>query len=304
MKRTIIQQGSSYTLTLPKKWVESKGLTGSSEVEVTDAQGDLLVQAKSRQTKKELNAKLRAESEPQIRNMLNTWYRLGYDTIHLSFQKEQQAQIISQLIERRFLGFEVTETGKSYLVIENISDPDPEKINTLVRRMFFVVQETFALLEQKDIDAATLQRFLDNTHKYNNYLRRAIVQKQFPEDLSHFYWDVFSRLTLIEYSLSHLYGEVLSKKKVSSRLFPLLSQHYHHLTEQFFQKHPADIEKEQERLRVLLFKDIFRDLQKAKGIIIVYHHYLAELARLLYLLSIPLQALLTQKYSETDEETA
>ena len=149
MKRKLIKQGGGgLTFYVPKKWTESNELRAGDEIDITDVEDNLIISRGVKIKKKSSKIIVKKDSEQLIRIRLNALYRMGFDKITVLFKTKKQAKIVKEVIEKKFIGFEVVEEKGDLLVAENVTEPSGEKQKALLRRMFFIVDESFKLLEE------------------------------------------------------------------------------------------------------------------------------------------------------------
>ena len=75
MKRKLIKQGGGgYTIYLPKKWVDKKGLKEGNQVDVQETETSLIIGSPVK-GKKEISIEITEENRTNIRNILTHIYR-------------------------------------------------------------------------------------------------------------------------------------------------------------------------------------------------------------------------------------
>ena len=83
MDRKLIKQGGGgFTIYLPKKWVDEKGLTGGDKVNLSEANTALIVNS-SKPVRKEKVVEITKENKKDIKTILTHLYRNGFDIIHI-----------------------------------------------------------------------------------------------------------------------------------------------------------------------------------------------------------------------------
>ena len=305
MRRKLIKQGGGggLTLYLPRKWLDARGLKPGQEVELTEVDNSLLVSTEARLKKKEIELKLTTEGRTFIIINLNNIYRLGYDRIKAYFKTNKQADFVKEAVENNLLGFEITESGKDYLVLESVTEPSEEKQEVLLRRMFLLIKESLDLLN-KDFQAGKFQNLSAIQHltqkvvQYNNFCKRNISKKKFTEERITFYWTVYTDLLLIQRSLLHLYEQLSQKQfrisKNAMSIFNSVSSSLNALYESFYKKDVELLRQANEGSQSVLNKQILPALQKSSGLESVVLYYLGEFARLTYVATSPALSILLQ----------
>jgi len=303
MRRKLVKQGqNALTVTLPRKWTKASNLKAGDEVDITLIDNNLLLSTEARLEKKETELKITTESEQYIRINLNVLYRLGYDKIKVFFETKKQKKIVNTIVEKILLGFEITDERDNYVVIENVTEPSEEKQEVLLKRMFLITKESFALinndLKQGKFDGlSVIAQLTKKLDKYNNFCRRNISKKRFTEKRISYYWELYIKLILIQHSLLHLY-EALDKDrhlKISKSTFDLfgsLQECQNKLYEGFFKKNMHILQKVNEKAKNNLYAGAIVKMKSTKGIETVVLYYLGELSRLIYLATVPMTGIM------------
>jgi hypothetical protein len=306
MKRKIIRQGGGGggTIYLPKKWIDHKNLHPGDEIDITEVDDCLLLSAETKTTKKETTLKIHSNGETFIRTNLSDLYRLGYDKVKIIYENKDQADYVESAVENFLLGVEVTEKGKNYLILENVAEPSGEKQETLVRRMFLLIKESFELVHNDLISGkfSNLQQLKQLTYKvgqYNNFCRRNISKKKFTEEKIPFHWNMYVYLLLIQGNLLHLYQFLDKQKKLKMSkknilIFNNLETEFNNLYHGFFKKDLNALEEVNDQARSLLYKDTYKQLEKVTGKESITIYYFGEMARLIYLITSPMLGILLE----------
>lgn len=147
MERKLIPQGvGGYTIYLPSKWVEKKGLTKKDSVHIQEVGQSLVVRSEKKQ-KLVFELDISGFSNQQIKNQLTHIYRAGYDIIKLKNMSDSDYKLIKKIISDVLLGFEITDKQENVFMLENISEPSSEKYYSLLRRILLIVKEMHIILE-------------------------------------------------------------------------------------------------------------------------------------------------------------
>ena len=198
----------------------------------------------------------------------------------------------------------VSGKGKDFLVLENVAEPSGEKQETLVRRMFLLIKESFELVRNDFISSkfSNLQQLKQLTFKvgqYNNFCRRNISKKKFTEEKISFHWNMYVYLLLIQGNLLHLYQfldkhKKLNVSKKSFSIFNNLEKEFDNLYHGFFKKDLDILEEVNEKSRSFLYKDVYKQLEKVSGKESITIYYFGEMARLIYLITSPMLGILLE----------
>jgi antitoxin component of MazEF toxin-antitoxin module len=303
MKRKLIKQANSaYTVTLPIKWVRENNLEAGTEIDVDLIDHDIVITVDRKPTKSEYTLKITSQNEYFIRVLLNNLYRKGYDKVTITYESKKQYIVIKDITKKLLLGFEITSHENNKVIIENITEPNDEKQEILLRRMFLMIKESLTLL-QNDLKDKSFNNFTivkENTEKvgaYDNFCRRNISKKKFSEKNVNFYWGLYNYLLLIQHSILHLYEHVPLNKtlKLSPSVIKIPPQLLHNFDQVYtghFKKDITLIKRSNNKSNVLLNDVILKKTKKSPGEEAIILYYFGELARTIYLTSAPIIGIL------------
>lgn len=198
MIRNIIKQRDSYTITLPKQWVEKNILKNKDPIELKedDFSGNLIINTlKPGDKKKELELDMQFYDEWDAVVSINQGHRLGYDTIICRNLNEEYHKSIEKFVKNRLIGF-TYEKAKEKIIIDSLVQDvfDPEKIKSHLRKLFIIIEQTF--LSKKE----ELNNLKDNADTTSYYLRRNIIKFNYKGKLAHQYVSLVNRLILIQHA--------------------------------------------------------------------------------------------------------
>lgn len=306
MQRKLIKQGGSGLVAyIPKKWIDEKGLKPGEEISFTEEAGDLLLSAKSKVEKKEIELNLEKDDPLFIKIILNDLYRSGFDKMNISFKSNEQLSAITETVNEYLFGFEITEKENSRIVIENIILPEEEKQETLFRRIFFIMGDMFEIVERKlnrkdlEGDEKTISEDKRKIGQYDNYSRRNISKKRFYQESSSFYWLFYYQIYLISHSLYHLYKVLKEDKKtgVSTSiigLFGSIKVFYESMEKGFFKRDLEILKTLNYKMNDFLYKNVFKEIKRTRDTESIIVHYIAEVNRLLYKVNSPILGILLE----------
>ena len=183
--------GSTFTLSLPKRWVASSGLKAGDTVFVDAlADGALLLTPRPEPSKRTRKRVLTATGEVRdhlLRELIGA-YVAGYDVIEIRFKPEAGPTIrrVAREFTRMTIGPEILEETRTSLVLQDLSDPTEMDAEKCLRRMYLTV---LAMHE----DAMEVVR------ARNEDLAKDVAQRD--GDVDRLYWMVAK-----QYSLAHLGG--------------------------------------------------------------------------------------------------
>ncbi|MBT3304523.1 AbrB/MazE/SpoVT family DNA-binding domain-containing protein [Candidatus Woesearchaeota archaeon] len=273
MKRKIIKQKNSYTITLPKKWVQEHGIEKKEEIDVIEEKNSLTIKTNSTQ-KKEGEITLDNHNNHFIRYILNNAYRTGYDVLKINTQNKDALKAIETALPK-LLGWQITKTSP-HILLENLTEPNSDKFDTLLRRMFFIIVTDLADLKTKtnNIENSSVEVVM-----IDNFCRRSISKKSIEKEKTHFYWSFISTVAWVHRRIYYL---TPNKKNLNKELLNKIIEAFKNLHEGFFEK---DLEKINQVFEIT--KKIFHSPEKyLKGNLVSANHLL-EIARLINLCCSP-----------------
>ncbi len=132
--------GSTYVVSLPKKWVERERLDRGSLVTIAEQKdGSLGISAGSRKEKSRAEVQIMADSN--LLRHLTEKYLLGYDVLRFKsktkFSEKEKTEIKKSL--NRFIGLEVMEETSDLIVVHYLLNSEEVSITKTLRRMYTIV---------------------------------------------------------------------------------------------------------------------------------------------------------------------
>ncbi|MFC1742222.1 PhoU domain-containing protein [Nanoarchaeota archaeon] len=156
MKRSAIQlANNTIVISLPAKWVRQKGLQKGDAVEVSEYEGKLVLDTEKGATSGRITIDV-SNMQPMIKRILGALYKSGYDEVTVRFSTIEELKIIQEVVREEFLGFEVVDQKKDWLIFKNVSHIDCKEYNTMLRRMFRIIlsmaDDSLEAINKKDKD--------------------------------------------------------------------------------------------------------------------------------------------------------
>lgn len=312
MRRKVIRQGNnSYTLTLPKRWIESNSLQEGEEVEVDDSGPRLYVTAPTN-GKKMLSTTtfdLNGYNDRTIKNILYQSYRKGYDKIIMKIHDDSQKDAIKETVRETMLGFDVTEEKDNLCIVENIAEPSSDKYEVILRKIFLIIkqqsEETLEELRSGNISKMSKiedqRKIVDN---YTNFARRVIIKDKIggPKNSYMIYYSV-TFLSIIYHAYYYLYKDMSKHKKgkISKDSLIMLKNAADIFNDYYHAFYKKDISLANEiglKRDKILREDLYAMLRKSKGIdnVVIYHA--GEIIRLTGMAAIVIFGLIPEKTEE------
>ncbi len=152
---------ATYAISLPKRWVVRRGLRPGDTVEISEElDGSLRIkplEIKSRALSCRINAEL-CRNPAQLAKLVTACYRVGYDSIEVSFAGGaalETLKTVREVIAKGLPGFELIEETGSKIFIQNVLDQSRYPLNDLLRRIQLVASAIFNNL----IEFVTTRRY-------------------------------------------------------------------------------------------------------------------------------------------------
>jgi len=303
MKRKLIKQGlGGYTIYLPKKWVDRKGLKEGQEVNVVETESGLVIGSDAKgKKKKTLN--LNSEEKENLKPILTHLYRKGFDTIVLSNIDEKLLVKIKAIVKDLLLGFEIVEKTDTSVTIKNISEPEAEKYDMMLRRIFLIIQENIDILI-RDFENNSFKSWKeigelrDSLDSYVLFCRRVIIQEKFERD-SLLDWELLTFLMHIEHAMYYLYDYVhqnkIKKDEKTIKFVEELKDYFNLFYDSFYKEDMGLIHKIISQKSKFHFGDLIKLLEKSEKSNAVAVSYLRELYRLIQIGASPILSKLVEK---------
>ena len=157
MERNLIRQGSgSYTLTLPKEWVQRHGLDQDAVVHLMERESSLLVSPTPVAQEKSVAIDLpRVLYNSTLWHVVLSAYLAGHQEITLRLSsshcvridrisyRKSRVPIVDEVRELMglLIGMEVIRQTKDLIVIRELATGNPERFASTLNRSFYVMQE-------------------------------------------------------------------------------------------------------------------------------------------------------------------
>lgn len=206
MKRRVIKQGhNTLTITLPSKWVKDLNINAGDEIEMIEKEkGILLSSEKHLGEIKKTEFNISDMDIPTIWKHFMSAYREGYDQLKVNFnpklesespykfmtqhrfdpnyRKEFGKRNITSAIQgfaNRFIGFEIVEHSKDFVIIKDMGAPTYKEFENSLRRVFLLFQqmaeETLDSIEKGNSSGLIGIHDIDiNLDKFHDYCIRVL----------------------------------------------------------------------------------------------------------------------------------
>ncbi len=192
MQRKLIKQGlGGFTIYLPKKWLDKKGLKETDCVEVDELGEDIVIYSKKSSLQQpETTLNIKKSTESAVRTIITNAYRLGYDKVKVNFNDDKQFKMIRNTVRGHLLGFEITKKEKNSCIIESITEPSSGQFDVLLQKVFYnsleLIKITKKRLNKKEIEE-DYNEVEERIKQYDNFCRRTITKRRFQRN-SQLFW--------------------------------------------------------------------------------------------------------------------
>lgn len=301
MERKLIKQGGGgFTIYLPKKWIDKKGLKEGDEIKIEEVGNSLFIDSAIRDNK-EIIIKINEQNKKDISVILTHIYRKGYNQVLIENINSGLFKEISLVTSDLLLGFEITEKSETKCKLENISEPAEQKYDLIIRKIFFLVNE-FNDLIVKDLNNYKnydeIKQIKKNLDKFLLFCRRILIKEKYEKDpVSE--WEFLTFLTHIGHSYFYSYKYAKENKmKISENiksLFGKLKNYFNLLEESYLNKNIEKIHKINQLKEEYHFGEIINLLENSKGKDAVFISYIGDIFRFIQLGSSPVLSQILEK---------
>ncbi len=305
MERKLIKQGGGgYTIYLPKKWVDDKGLSSGGTVNVVEKDTALIIRSESK-TLHESTIDMQSKNGFELRVLLTHAYRRGIQKVKLNNINENLQKDAKEIVSKLLLGFEITSKTNNSITIENISEPTNQKFEIILDRLLLITDETFSFIleqnskrqygnmdEMKDIRA--------NHDRFLLFCRRLISKEQIDANPV-ILWELLTFLQHIEHTAYYMYEYLVDNKiKPSDRIIISINEirkYFEMLSSAYKERDLSIVHLINDKRKIYHFGKALKDIEFAKGKEAVVLSYTRELFRLIQISTSPIISLCLEKES-------
>jgi phosphate uptake regulator len=295
MERKLIKQGGGgYTIYLPKKWLNKKGLKGGDIVKIKELETSLLINTEIKENK-EITININNENKKDISSILTHAYRKGFNTITINNVDKNLVKQIKHITKELLLGFEITEKTLSEIKIGNISEPTEQKYDIMLKKVFLLIKETQSLvledLQNKYKNLEEIEEMKNNSDKFILFCRRLLTKEKY-EKTTFLEWELLTFLMHIQHTYYYLYkytkDNKLKPEKALINLLEELKKYFLLFENAYYNKSIEPIHKINNLKTKYQFKVCLEAIEKTKGKSSVLASYIRELFRLIQIGTSPI----------------
>jgi phosphate uptake regulator len=158
VERKLVKQGrNALTITLPAKWLQSKGLKAGNTITIEEKENNLEIKAEKKTIKKEITVDLRNQELSLYYHTIIAKYIQGYDIINIIHEKPDHIQEIAE----EFLGMIIEEQTQNKTTLKNIIANPEENLDAILRRSAHILHQLSIVVAEFNNNKNTLE----NVHK-------------------------------------------------------------------------------------------------------------------------------------------
>lgn len=187
-RRIQLSGGSTYILSLPKKWIEElKIKAGDSLAVVKNSNESLSIYPRERKDDKKTTAIIKSsqkDSGEAIKRKIIAMYLGGYNTIQIKTKgmkiPSEHTKSIRSLVRSSMVGTEIIESSSDVITIQILTKLPELSFETSLNRMFLMaknmIKEAMDSLEDLDLEHANeVVNMDDEVDRFSLYIRRNLV---------------------------------------------------------------------------------------------------------------------------------
>jgi len=199
MKRKINRVGpATYTVSLPKKWVEEQKLKKGDEIEVEERGNTVVVSSSKNPVAKRAKVHVIPHKATLIRTIYHC-YKNGLDELEMTFDDPICAKMTEEVINK-FIGFEIIDQSDNSITIKSITEVSEKDFEKTFKRLFditlYFARKTYENLSQAKFGLLLTAANIEKTQNklYLFCLRSLNLFKERLKEMPTFYYLLAQRL--------------------------------------------------------------------------------------------------------------
>lgn len=186
-RRIQISGGSTYTISLPKKWIDELGIKNGDNMTIiknANRSFTLFQGLDSMQTKLAAITISQKDSEESIRRKVIALYLTGYKTIKISSKgvkfTAEHSRLIKDLVRRSMIGTEIVESDSESITIQVLTRLPELTFSVALKRMHLMAASMHreAIEALKNFDATYAEEVIrmdDEVDRFGLYMMRTLI---------------------------------------------------------------------------------------------------------------------------------
>lgn len=189
IRRVQISGGSTYTISLPKKWIDELRIKNGDNMTIIKNANRSMTLFPSLDTeklsKKAILAISQKDSEESIRRKIVALYLSGYKTIQVNSKGvkilSEHSRLIKDLVRKSMIGTEIVESDSESITIQILTRLPELTFEVALRRMYLMAanmhKEAIDALKKFDVEYADeVIRMDDEVDRFSLYAMRTLVR--------------------------------------------------------------------------------------------------------------------------------
>ncbi len=246
MKRKIIQiAGSTYLVSLPKKWCVDNNLKKGEEIDVEAQGGEVIVTAQKKIIPSSTEMDITGLDRTSIFFAVRALYKKGYDEIKLTFKnpvtKHFRKKIdlnVSSIIQiecSRLPGMEIIEQKNNNCILKAISDVNLLDEKILIKRIFGLIDEAYnELIEGGELNdnslLTTVKQKHDTITKFISHSQRVLNKNKLIDKDNYYLSQILTQMDnitdLLDVSARNLRDYNKKIDKITIDILKLMQQNF------------------------------------------------------------------------------
>jgi len=240
LKRKVIKHGpSTYIISLPVEWVKKHNITKGAELEVNEEGKNIIVSSENEEKPLEITVDITGLDRTSIMYIIRSFYRLGYDTINVIFNKpttiyQRNNKTLNTLSVihtevNRLIGYEIIQEGEKSCTIKDLQGTSEKDFETILRRIFLLIVDTSRdLIEGIKNNDKSLLETIENKHdtitKFVSYCLRLLNKKSFIiQRKASYYYHIIALLDRITDVIKYSAREIIAyNKKLNTQIIGII----------------------------------------------------------------------------------
>ncbi len=175
---------------LPIKWVRARNLQKGDEINLQESGNDLVISSKESQKESITINDLENATEKDLRTLVSSIYRRGYDEVILETKSEFSFAEINRIVDT-LTGYVITEQTPTKIIIKNTIKEDFEDLNSLMIKLFttthYFNEAVIKHVQSKNKDESEIDQLRMSIMRTRDYCQRMIRLTQHERNKSHEY---------------------------------------------------------------------------------------------------------------------
>ena len=187
-RRIQISGGSTYTISLPKKWVDELGIkNGDNMTIIKNSNRSMTVFLgldSEKQATKAIFTISQKDSEESIKRKIIALYLAGYKTIQITSKGvkilPEHSRLIKDLVRKSMIGTEIVESDSESITIQILTRLPELTFEVALKRMYLMTanmhREAMEALRKFDVEyGEEVVRMDDEVDRFSLYMMRTLV---------------------------------------------------------------------------------------------------------------------------------